>query len=163
MNNNFKKATIDNIDDIKYIIDKCGMDMYERFGLEHWRNGISIEYIKNSMVKNDVYIVINGENIIATFTINNNVNKFFLDIDNNMYLYISKVAVNPKYSGKGIGRDIIKFCETEAISRHLKGIRLDVYDKSNNAIRFYENCGFKIKFTEKTNHFKVLCMEKKFC
>lgn len=148
------------VDTIYNLIYKCGQDMYNNDGLSHWKNGYSRENIERDISEKEVYLVTKEHDFVGCFMITTSASCFFTDINRNKYIYISKLAIDPRVSGKGIGSKSIKFCELFAIERQLKGIRLDVYSKSKKAIKFYENLGFIRGDIKDTRHFQVLCMEK---
>lgn len=85
---------------------------------------------------------------------------FFTDANKDHYIYISKVAIDPTVARQGIGSLSMDFCEKIVKEKQLKGIRLDVYNRSEKAIRFYEKIGFIRGEIKPTRNFEVLCMEK---
>lgn len=159
MNIEILKANFDNVDTVKCIIYSCGKDMLEKYNLKHWSTPISKESVIDNIINKNVYLVKGNNEFIATFTIDNKPSSFFLD-DKFDYVYLSKVAVLPKFSGQGIGKKCLEFCESYAISNGKKGMRLDVYHKSEHALEFYRRNNFVDKFIGKTRNFYVVCMEK---
>ena len=57
--------------------------------------------------------------------------------------YISNIAIYPEYRGIGLGTKLLNFIEDLAKNRKLKRIVLEVEKKNLNAIKVYENFGFK--------------------
>ena len=56
---------------------------------------------------------------------------------------IEHVLVNPKYRGKGIGKELMKFAEKQAKKQSIKALRLHVRCKNKRAFKLYKKCGFK--------------------
>lgn len=148
------------IDAIHTIVYRCGQDMYAKDGLTHWRNGYPKENIEKDIIEKEVYLVAKEDEYIGCFMISTNPSGFFTDTDKHQYIYISKVAIDPKVAGQGIGSLSIDFCKGLVKEKQLKGIRLDVYNKSVKAIKFYEKLGFIRGEVKPTRNFEVLCMEK---
>jgi ribosomal protein S18 acetylase RimI-like enzyme len=57
--------------------------------------------------------------------------------------YISNIAIYPEYRGIGLGKKLLNFIEDLAKNRKLKRIVLEVEKENLNAIKVYENFGFK--------------------
>ena len=144
------------------ILKSCGKDMYEKQGLTHWKKPYSIEHIQNDLLNKEIYLV--KDNILnryaATFSITINPSPYYIDKNESKCIYVSKFATHPLYSKKGIGRQMMCFIEEICKNSKIEKIRLDVYENSVNAIRFYEKNGFQTLFSTKSKNFNVLCMEK---
>lgn len=151
---------LEHIGAIHNIVYRCGQDMYAKDGLTHWRNGYSKENIEKDIVEKEVYLISKEDEYIGCFMLTSNPSVFFTDANKDQYMYISKVAIDPKAAGQGIGSLSMNFCEEIVKEKQLKGIRLDVYNKSEKAIKFYEKIGFIRGEIKPTRNFEVLCMEK---
>lgn len=136
--------------DIYNILKECGEDMFQNHGLVHWRSPYPIDEIKKDVVNKAVYTVSVNAQSVATFqlTVMNKIG------------YVSKVAVRPPFSGRGIGKKCLDFIFELCKYMQLIKISLDVYDKSLSAISFYHNNGFVDVGTMPTKHFQVIVMEK---
>lgn len=75
-------------------------------------------------------------------------------------MYIRKVATTPLYYGRGIGKQVLEFITDFSKKINIGTIALDVYDKSEQAIKFYLNNGFVVVGKRATRRFQVLLMEK---
>ena len=84
---------------------------------------------------------------------------YFNDIER--FIYLSKFAVQPTESGRGLGKKCLQYIEDLCKTEGFKGIRLDVYDKSHRAVNFYLKIGFEELFKAKTRNFDIVCMEKR--
>lgn len=138
------------IEAIYYILEACGKDMYEKNGLIHWLNPYPKENIEADIKNKSVFVVMEDEKYIATFT---------LACDDDDF-YLSKFAVLPEFSGKGIGKKCLEFAESFVLKNSANVLKLDVYDQSRHAIDFYLKNGFVITGEKPTRRFNVLLMEK---
>ena len=108
------------------------------------RNNSTSKIIERSKQR-DIYVVADGEKILATANLGDDV--------------IYTVFVNPNYHGKGIGRTLITFLE-EKVKK--KGYKVIQVPSSTTAYNFYKKLGYK-KVRTKTSpeHGKVIIMKKK--
>lgn len=59
------------------------------------------------------------------------------------YMVCHSLASSPSMQGKGIGKEMVRFCIEYAIEHGYKAVRLDVVPDNIPARRLYESCGFK--------------------
>ena len=102
------------------------------------------------ILKNEVYVVSDDEKDLATFQV-----KVMEDA-----LYFEKLGVRPTASGVGYGSYCMKCIEKLAEKKSLKRVKMEVYDKSNHAIQFYEKRGYRKAGTDGTLKYTELIMEK---
>jgi ribosomal protein S18 acetylase RimI-like enzyme len=57
---------------------------------------------------------------------------------------IQRIYVLGNHQGKQIGKQLLEFATEKAIANQMKYMWLGVWDINVNAVRFYENNGFKI-------------------
>lgn len=145
--------------EVYYILKECGIDMYQNQGLKHWKNPYPIENIQNDILEKRMFLVKLDGVYVGTFSLTDKPSQFFNDDER--YIYLSKFAVLPQYSGQKIGFQSLNYIEELVKINSFKGIRLDVYNKSYIAINFYKKYGFNILHSAQTKKFTVLCMEKK--
>ena len=73
--------------------------------------------------------------------------------------YISNIATYPSFRGMGLGTKLLTFSEDVAKNRKMKRLVLEVEKENENAIKVYENFGFKkekdldLKIEDKTFSF----------
>jgi ribosomal protein S18 acetylase RimI-like enzyme len=58
------------------------------------------------------------------------------------HLFIDTIAIDPAHHGKGLGRILMRFAETEARRRCLPEIRLYTHERMFETLRFYAALGF---------------------
>lgn len=134
------------------ILNRCGKDMAEKYGLHHWDNPMikSCAIVGLCLLKNQVYLILDGKNPVATFQI-----KKMEDV-----LFFEKLAVIPEESGKGYGSRCMKLIEGKAYKLGCSKVRLEVYDKSKHAIDFYLTKGYIQVGKTGTRKYTDLIMEK---
>ncbi len=134
------------------ILYKCGKDMCNRFKLNHWNNS----HFKNWIIvllcvlKNKIYLVYKENIPVATFQ-TRKVNSSFL---------FQKLATLPNYSGEGIGGFCLNIIEKKAKEKNCTEVVCEVYDKSEQAIKFYQHKGYQIYGTTDTLKYKELKLKK---
>ena len=134
------------------ILYECGKDMANKYNLHHWDNS----HIKNWIIialcslKNDIYLVYNGEIPVATFQ-TRKIKKSLL---------FQKLATLPVFSGKGIGSYCLSEIERVAKENGCTEVVCEVYDKSEHAKSFYEHRGYATYGTTETLKYKELKLRK---
>lgn len=75
------------------------------------------------------------------------------------HLIMHRLAVHPKFQGRGIARRLIAFTEQKARSEGYDTIRLDTYAKNHKALSLYTSLGYElrgeIRFPGRTAPFPV--------
>lgn len=64
-------------------------------------------------------------------------------------LNILGLAVDPKYQGQGIGKQLLRVLEQEAVTKQIQFIRLNSASKRLKAHQFYEHLGYICDKTQK--------------
>ncbi len=148
-----KKYSVLDLYKVLSILRKCGKNMKEQYGLEHWYN----PWIKDVVIvllcalKNDIFLVANSDRkSIATYQLK------FQGTNCNL----CKLATSPDFSGNGVGSFCIKAIEQQASKNNCKNVIFEVYEKSHHAIHFYENRGYKVIGSKDTRNYRELIMKK---
>lgn len=134
------------------ILFKCGLNMAKKF-LFHWIPPYSKRAIRRDCGTKQVVIVKDSQLQDYTST-------FQMQVEKDNCLYASKIATDPKFEGRGIGKTNMLYIELYAKEKGCESIRLDVYVKSLRAVHFYERNGFSIIGTKRSIRFKEYIMEK---
>jgi GNAT superfamily N-acetyltransferase len=149
------------------IIKNSGQDMFHNQGLSHWKTPYPIESIRRDCLDREVFLIkdMDKDEYVNTFQLEfiNYDSSRILSNNNNkkdVVAYINKFATIPQMAGKGVGKRSIDYIETYCKSKGISKLCLDVYEKSEHAIRFYKNRGFSIIGQKPTKHFVVYLMEK---
>lgn len=141
---------------IAKIITDCGNDMFKKYGLGHWKNSL----FKNILIvcytiffkHTQVWGVYSKNSLVATFQTK-------VSDDS---LYFCKFAVNPKYSGLGIGGECINFMEKIALHNNLASLSCEVLIENEYALSFYLKRGFKKIGVRKTLKYTEYALVKHF-
>lgn len=76
-------------------------------------------------------------------------------------LVVHRLAINPKYQGKGLAIKMMKFVENEVSKKNYDGIRLDTFIENSIAINLYNKLGYnqleKVHFKNRS----YFCFDKK--
>ena len=129
------------------------------------KNYPNLEFIKSSIIKEELLILNENENIIASIIVNNYFNKEYENLNwivNAKYgefAAIHAFAVHPEYSGKGIGKNIFNQIKDNALKNNQKSIRIDVIDGNIGAEKVFKKLGFKYIETVEFYH-EVAGLEK---
>ena len=155
------------ISEVYEIIKNSGENMFLNQGLIHWRTPYPIESIKKDCTEREVFLIkdLDKNKYVHTFQL-----KFtyftslhiLFNKENTKIIVanINKFATIPQLTGTGIGKQSMNFIENYCRSKDVSKLCLDVYEKSEHAIRFYRNRGFRIIGKKPTKYFKVYFMEK---
>lgn len=137
---------------VSNILYECGKNMAKRYGLHHWDNshGKNLLIVALCAMKNDIYLVYKEKTPVATFQ-TRKLGQSFL---------FSKLAVSPAYAGMGIGSYCLTQIECFAKETRCKDVICEVYDKSENAKKFYRHRGYVIYGTTKTLKYMELKLRK---
>ena len=131
--------------DVTRILHQCGLDMYDKYGLKHW---------KNSLLKTFAIVIYskirNRAKIVGVFDQNGQMVASYMYNIENKSLRFTKFAVHPKHSGKGMGSLCLESMEHIARENELEALICEVFDKSEYALRFYLNKGFRLNGETKT-------------
>lgn len=166
MNLSFERVherEISKIEAVFEIIKCSGEQMFKENGLEHWKNPYPIESLKKDCAEKEVFLIKDSsEDIyIHTFQLSFENSKDINDLEERRRIStINKFATVPEATGKGVGKNSIDYIENYCREKGVNLIKLDVYEKSEHAINFYEKRGFKITGSRLTRNFRVLLMEK---
>ena len=125
---------------------------------------------KNSFV-NDVenmqlYVYIENEKVIACISLCNEMDEVYFPVNwvtrNYNNLYIHRLAVNPDFQKKGVGKALMDFAEKYARKKDYKSIRLDTFSLNKRNLKFYESRGYKRLekiYFPKQSEFPFYCYE----
>jgi len=122
------RPTVDN--DYNFILNLLKENMLDSFK-RHWREWNDKSFIENYHKENIRIIEYNNSQIgYIDF-------KFKSDCG-----YINNIQLLSKFTGKGLGTQIMKLLEQETLNNNLSKIRLKVF-KDNLAVKLYEKLGYK--------------------
>jgi len=141
------KATIEDIDSILKITKVCAKHMISNNIFqwnENYPNKLAFE---NDIKRNELYVLKIDSVIMACIVITAFKDEEYRPIkwlskdENNIYIH--RLAVHPKYQGKGIAQQLMDFAENFATKNNYTSIRLDTFSQNKRNQKFYELRGYK--------------------
>lgn len=146
-----RKAKISDIDDVAEIYEK--IHTREDLGL------ITVGWIRDlyptrqtaldSLRRDDLFVYEHEGKVIAAAIINKIQDESYVnapwkyDAKDIEVCVIHTLVVDPKFNGKGIGVDFVKFYEEYAKEKGCSELRLDTNEKNLKARALYKNLGFE--------------------
>ena len=64
-------------------------------------------------------------------------------LDDDCYLTVHRLAVDPGYRGRGIAKRLMLFAERHTLEKGFAAVRLDAFSKNPAAISLYDGLGYK--------------------
>ena len=116
---NFRKSTKSDVSKIMEIV-KQAQEYFKSQGIDQWQNNYpNDEVINNDINNGESYVMLDGDDIVATTVISFAKEKSYeniLDgkwITNGDYGVIHRMAVENAHKGKGLSHKIIKYAESK--------------------------------------------------
>ena len=136
-------AEINDINDIMKMIHDCANDLISK-NIFQWNEKYpSRDIFLSDIEKKNLFIFKNNSGIIGCIALShekdieyNNV-KWLTKDDKN--LYVHRLAVDPKFQKKGIGKLLMDFAEDYARNNKFISVRLDTFSKNERNNRFYKS------------------------
>ena len=160
-------AVISHLDKVKEIAECCASDMINR-NIFQWNEKYpSKKIFKEDIESNSLYLAKINQEIVGCIMLTKNKDDVYKDLkwlsEDNINLYIHRLAVHPLFQKKGIGRKMMDFAEDYAKSNNYESVRLDTFSKNKRNNIFYENRGYirlgNVYFPEQSR-FPFYCFEK---
>lgn len=117
-----KKTEVNKLLEIWYEGSVIAHDFIDK---DYWKSQ-QTEMKEKYLPMSETYVISNEEDIVG----------FVSMVDN----YLAALFIDVKHQGKGYGKELLNF-----IKRQGDNIKLKVYKKNNNAVKFYLENGFVVK------------------
>ena len=118
--------------------------------INQWQNNYpNIETIISDINKNESYVLVEQEDIIATSVISFNGEKNYENIYNGQWLtnekfaVIHRIAVSNNHKGKGIAAQILKYVESMCREKGINSIKIDTHEDNISMQKLLKKSGFK--------------------
>ncbi|MEC3906170.1 GNAT family N-acetyltransferase [Tamlana sp. 2201CG12-4] len=155
-----RKATTTDIDNILDITKACAVHM-ESIHIHQWnahypnRNAFF-----EDAERNELYVLEIEGHIIGCITVSTLMDEEYHPISwltpNTKNVYIHRLAIHPKYQGKGYAQQLMSFAENHAIENGYLSVRLDTFSQNKRNQKFYESRGYQrlgnIYFPKQSEH-----------
>jgi ribosomal protein S18 acetylase RimI-like enzyme len=162
-----EKAILSDIEQLLSITKSCAKFMIEN-GIFQWNELYpSKEVLLNDIALTQLWKLVEDNLIIGLVVFTEIEDKEYINVQwlskNSTSLYIHRLAVHPKFQGKGYAQKLINFGENYAISNGYKSMRLDTFSQNKRNLQFYEKQQYKrlesIYFPKQSEH-PFYCYEK---
>ncbi len=144
-------ATINNIDELEQLYNDLNDYLEKNINYPGWKKGVypvrqnAIDGINS----NDLFIAKYDDRIIGSIILKQEPEeeykkaKWEFESDYSDVFVIHTLTVHPEHLHCGVGKKLIDFAVQYGKNKHMKSLRLDVYEKNQPAIQLYEKSGFK--------------------
>lgn len=148
----FRKTTKADINGIMSII-KQAQDYFKEQGINQWQNNYpNIDTISSDIHKEESYVLLKDNNIVATAAVSFDGEKTYDSIyegqwaTNNDYVVIHRIAVDNNYKGLGVSSEIIKYVEELCLNKSIYSIKIDTHEENLSMQKLlskneFEYCG----------------------
>ena len=124
---------------------------------DHYPNKNAYE---NNVRRNELYVLEDASQLIGCIVISTHMDEEYIPVkwltENKNNIYIHRVAVHPKYQGKGYAQQLMNYAEDYGRQNRCMSIRLDTFSQNGRNQRFYEKRGYKrlgsIYFPKQSEH-----------
>lgn len=148
MNFQVRLAILEDAAELRYLSEKTFRDTYSVFNTpenmeQHVAESFKLEKIEKDLQSPDnQHIVIELENKIIGFA------KLIKDhstegLAGKRVVEIERFYVSNEFHGQQLGRKLMDYCRQVAVENSFEVIWLGVWEKNENAIKFYQKMGFE--------------------
>ncbi|WP_079508521.1 GNAT family N-acetyltransferase [Mesobacillus jeotgali] len=134
-------------------------------GINQWRfllSGGDDDEILEAVKRNETYIVMDGDELVATFTLSGDQSEWDIHIFGEEAahdsLYLHRFAIAPELIGRGLGRELLAWIE-KSIYTEKSFLKLDCVSNNSKLNQFYLDYGFD--YIGETDHHNKY--QKKIC
>ena len=136
-------AEINDINDIMKMIHDCANDLIGK-NIFQWNEKYpSRDIFLSDIQKKNLFILKNNSVIIGCIALSNEKDIEYTDVKwltkDHKNLYLHRLAVDPKFQKKGIGKLLMDFAEDYARNNKFISVRLDTFSKNKRNNRFYKS------------------------
>ncbi|MGB5662030.1 GNAT family N-acetyltransferase [Eudoraea sp.] len=159
-------AKILEIPEILGLTKACAKQMEKR-GIFQWNEEYpSIEAFENDISRKELFVLKSENTLIGCITITTYMDEEYVPIKwltpNENNIYIHRLAVDPKFQGKGYAQILMNFAENYALENKYISIRLDTFSQNKRNQNFYAQRGYQKLgnvYFPKQSHSPFYCYE----
>lgn len=111
-------------------------------GIVQWPTRFPKVHIDDLLERNEVYLVADGREVIATFAVGWDDPSFWPD-PNGSAAYVYKLGIRGSHRGQGLTVQLLEWVSNLATQRRRSCIRIDVLLENTELRAFYERIGFQ--------------------
>lgn len=162
-----EKATYIDLEKLYAITQSCGKYLIEK-GIFQWNDFYpSKEILENDIHSQQIWKLVVETKIIGMVVLTEIVDNEYKNIkwltENNNNLYLHRLAVEPKFQGKGYAQKLMDFAENFAVQNKYISIRLDTFSQNEHNQRFYKQRNYiqlESIYLPNQSEFPFYCFEK---
>ena len=147
---NIRLCRNDDLLELVAFYDKVVLHLEKTVNYPKWEYGVYPSEIsaKNAMNQGSQYLCEEDGQIVGAFVLNDDPQGAYekgywaANLNLGKYMVIHTLAADPGCRGKGIGKEMVRFCIEEAARKEYRGLRIDVVPGNIPAIKLYESLGF---------------------
>ncbi|RUT44679.1 GNAT family N-acetyltransferase [Paenibacillus anaericanus] len=142
-----REAISEDLEQIEQILFECKRHL-EQKGIYQWNDQYpNRAYFLEKLKHGELFVIEYESEIAGSFVVDENAMPEWGQVkwqyEKGRYLLLHALFINPLIQGKGLGNRVLDFLEDMAVKGQYDGIRLDVFSKNENALKFYVKRGFK--------------------
>ncbi len=161
-----KKASIKDLDELYLLTKNCAQHLIEN-EIYQWNEYYpSLEVLKNDIELQQLWKFENNNEIVGIIVLTEVEDEEYKSVqwltNNTNNLYIHRLAVQPKFQGKGYAQQLMDFAENYARENNFNSVRLDTFSQNLRNIKFYETRNYKRLesiYFPKQSEFPFYCYE----
>jgi ribosomal protein S18 acetylase RimI-like enzyme len=124
------------------------INLMEKRGIFQWNEEYpSREAFENDISRKELFVLKSENTLIGCITITTYMDEEYVPIKwltpNENNVYIHRLAVDPKFQGKGYAQMLMNFAENYALENKYISIRLDTFSKNKRNQKFYAQRGYQ--------------------
>lgn len=136
-------AEITDLDRIMKIIEACATDLISKKIFQWSKKYPNREVFKDDIKNNELYVFKHKSEIIGCVVLCSTKDVEYKDVkwltEDSKNLYIHRLAVDPKFQKKGVGKSLMDFSEEYAQENGFKSVRLDTFSQNKRNNKFYKS------------------------
>jgi phosphinothricin acetyltransferase len=137
---NIRNAKLEDIDSINDIHNQAINEKFKVAYLEPWTRDMMVEWFKEHDNKEYPVYVAEKDNTVAGFVYINSYRPGRVALKQTAEI---SYFVDKKYRGKGIGKKLIEFIESECTNLGIKTLFAIIIDNNEASINLIKKCGYK--------------------
>ena len=119
-------------------------------GFSHWNECYPSEAIfRRDIMRDSQFIYKINDKIVGIVSFDTQHHEYFDTIDwnpeNKSAYFVHRLAVDPKFQGRGIANKLMEFSENNARKDRIDSIRLGAFKGYNEVVGFYKNRGYEVR------------------
>jgi len=139
-------AKISQIPEILTMTNACRIAMEEK-GIYQWTTEYpSKKAFEKDIERNDLYVLLEEDAIIGCIVLSQVMDDEYKNVvwltENGNNYYVHRLAVHPKYQGRGLAQQLMDFGENFARKNNALSVRLDTFSQNKRNQKFYEQRGY---------------------